>query len=127
MLVVSHPRRHISARRCRLSHEFRTVWAALGRIGTRFTKRCAKVTLDPSYTDDSEPEPDIRKPPAPSGQRSQRPPPSKALPVLGDADTEETWIGEEHVGGERRVVGIQERAGDRGGVEHVLHISHGLP
>src|SRR6185312_2697495 len=54
-------------------------------------------------------------------------PPALTLPILGDANTEQPRIGQEHVGRKRRVVRIEERAGDRRRVKHVLHIGHRLP
>ena len=49
------------------------------------------------------------------------------LPVLRDANTEQARVGEEHVGGQRRIVRIEERAGDRALVEHVLGVDLRLP
>src|SRR6185437_16224925 len=47
--------------------------------------------------------------------------------MFGNAHAEQTRIGQEDVGGETAVVAVQEVAGYRGGVEHVLHIAHNLP
>ena len=49
------------------------------------------------------------------------------LPIFGDADTEEAWVGKEHIGCQRGVAGVQEGAGDGRRVEHVPEIGHRLP
>src|SRR6185437_2306593 len=45
-------------------------------------------------------------------------------PILCNAHTEQARIGQEHIGGQAAVVGVQEGARDIGDVEDVLHITH---
>ena len=48
-------------------------------------------------------------------------------PILCQADAEQPRIGDEHIGRQRGIVGVQECAGDSRDIENVLDISHGLP
>ena len=50
-----------------------------------------------------------------------------AVEMLGHAHAEQARIGEEDVGGEAAIIAVQEIAGDRGGIEHVLDVAHDLP